>query len=89
MAMHDAALHSSFSRRISHDAGDGATRVHLVTAPLLALLLATSACTAHELLAAECCIARTATTTSTAHLPWLQDQRFSRFQNEFLYHLAA
>jgi hypothetical protein len=53
-----------------HDVGGGAIRVHLLapTAPLLAVLSATSACTAHGLFAAVCCIARTATTTTTAHL---------------------
>jgi hypothetical protein len=52
----------------------GPTRIHLLapTAPLLAVLSATSACTAHKLFAAACCIARTATTTSTAHLPFLR-----------------
>jgi hypothetical protein len=51
--------------------GDNAIHVHLLapTAALLAVLSTTSACTAHDLLAAACCITRPATTTSTAPLP--------------------
>jgi hypothetical protein len=63
--------------------GDGAIRGYLLapTAPLLAVLFATSECTAHELFAAVCCIARTATTTSTAPLPLLRHRWSKKKKN--------
>jgi len=64
----------SISTRIITRCGVVQIRVHLLasTAPLLAVLSATSACTAHELFAAACCIARSSSTTTTTHLPSLR-----------------